>query len=235
MGNKQISNDYKIIKKLKEREFEDDYLIEKNKKYYILKKIKSKLSQKEIEEYNKLVNILKKLNNKYIIKYYNAFQEKDSFNILIEYNRNSNLKQYIQMNKYKNELIEEKIIKNIINQICTGLKEIYKNKLIHGNLRSDNIFLDKNNNIKIGYFDISEILIKDTILSKSKTENFQNFVHEDEKGAYNIKIDLYSLGCILFELLTLEEYSIDKYNNVYDKKIDTYVYNYKWNELIDYY
>ena len=233
MGNKQISNDYKIIKKLKEREFEDDYLLEKNKKYYILKKIKSKLSQKEIEEYNKIVNILKKLNNKYIIKYYNAFQEKDSYNILIEYNRNSNLKQYIQMHKYKNELIEEKIIKNIINQICTGLKEIYKNKLMHGNLRPDNIFLDKNNNIKIGYFDISKILIKDTILSKSKAENFQNFVHEDEKGAYNIKIDLYSLGCILFELLTLEEYSIDKYNNVYDKKIDTYVYNYKWNELID--
>ena len=47
-----------------------------------------------------------------------------------------------------------KIIANIIIQICLGLKEIHKNKLIHRDLTPDNIFMDNNNKIKIGDFRI---------------------------------------------------------------------------------
>ena len=42
----KASNDYKIIKKLGERGFEEIYLVEKGKKFYALKKSKSKLSEK---------------------------------------------------------------------------------------------------------------------------------------------------------------------------------------------
>ena len=49
------------------------------------------------------------------------------------------------------------IIKDIIIQICLGLKEIHKNKLIHRDLTPDNIFM-YNNKIKIGDFGVSKIL-----------------------------------------------------------------------------
>ena len=50
---------------------------------------------------------------------------------------------------------------------------------------------------------------------------------------YNNKIDLYSLGCIIYELFTLNEYFIDtKYDNK-NGKIDFNIYNPKWQNLID--
>ena len=67
----------------------------------------------------------------------------------MEYRGNTDLKENIEK---KTLLIDEKIIKNIIIQICFGLKEIYKNNLIHRNLIPDIIFMDKNNKIKIGDF-----------------------------------------------------------------------------------
>ena len=145
-------NDYKIIKKIGEGGYGEIYLIEKGNEKYALKKIKSKLTEGEMNEYNKIINILSKMNNKNIIKYYTTFIEKDSFNILMEYGGNNNLEQFIKKYKDKHQLIEENIIRDIIIQICFGLKEIHENKIpkltikpntyiIHRDLTPDNILL----------------------------------------------------------------------------------------------
>ena len=56
------------------------------------------------------------------------------------------------------KLIEEKLIYNIIKQICLGIKEIHNKKIIHRDLKPENIFMNKNNEIKIGDFGISKEL-----------------------------------------------------------------------------
>ena len=73
----------------------------------------------------------------------------------MEYGGNTDLKKYINEQE---SLIEEKTLKDIIMQICLGLKEIHNIKLIHRDLTPDNIFMDKNNKIKIGDFGVSKIL-----------------------------------------------------------------------------
>ena len=151
MGNK-----YTIKKALGEGGFGIVYLVEKDNKQYALKQSKIKLTEKEIEQYKNMINILSKINNEYLIKYYETFMENDTFNILMEYAGEKNLKQFIQDYKNKNELIDEKIIIHIILQICEGLKEIHDNKIIHRDLTPDNIFINDNNKIKIGDFGISK-------------------------------------------------------------------------------
>ena len=61
-------NDYKIIKIIGEGGYGEVYLIEKGNEKYALKKIKAKLTEGEMNEYNKIINILSKINNKNIIK-----------------------------------------------------------------------------------------------------------------------------------------------------------------------
>ena len=153
----KMENGYKILKKLGEGGFGIVYLIEKDNQQYALKQYKIRLKKEEIEQYKNIINVLSKINNEYLIKYYYSFMENNIFNILMEYAGDNDLKKFIQNYKDKDEFIDEKIIRDIIIQICKGLKEIHDNKIIHRDLTPDNIFIDKNNKIKIGDFGISKI------------------------------------------------------------------------------
>ena len=120
---------FKIIRKLGEGGFGEVYLIEKENKLYALKKTKHALNEEEMNQYNKIISILKNINSIYVTKYYYTFTEKNSFNIIMEFSGEKNLKQFIDSHREKEQLIEEYIISYIIKQICEGIKEIHKNKL----------------------------------------------------------------------------------------------------------
>ena len=229
-----MEKEYKIIRKLGEGGFGIVYLVEKNNKQYALKQCKNKLKNEEIEQYKKIINIISKINNEYLIKYYDAFIENDTFNILMEYGGDIDLKKYIKNYKDENVLIKEDIIKDIILQICKGLKEIHNNKIIHRDLTPENIFIDKNNNIKIGDFGVSKILTTLNKYTQSQIGKIKYLAPEILKGLkYNNKVDIYALGCIIYELFTTNEYFIDKKIDEKECKIDTEVYNKKYQELID--
>jgi len=158
--------------------------------------------------------------------------EENSYYILMEYGGDNNLKQFIQHYRDRNELIEEKIIYDIIIHICLGLKELHDNNIIHRNLTPDNIILDVNNKIKISGFSVSKVLNSNVHYLKDMVGTLHYIAPEISKGQkYNQKVDNYSLGCIIYELLTLNEYYID---NVIDEKhiIIPEVYNTKWQEII---
>ena len=232
MGANNEKN-FKIIRKLGEGGFGEVYLIEKDNKLYALKKTKHALSQEEINKYNKIINALKNINNPFVTKYYYTYTEKNSFNIVMEFCGEKNLKQFIADYRNKNEFIEEKIISFIITQICLGLKEIHKNQLIHRDLTPDNIFIDENNSIKIGDFGISKIIATNKY-TQSRIGKYQYFAPEIEMGEkYNNKIDIYSLGYIMYELFTQNEYYIDKRIREKDCQINSEVYNPEWQKVID--
>ena len=232
MGANNEKN-FKIIRKLGEGGFAEVYLIEKNNKLYALKKTIKPLKEEETNKYNEIINILKKIDNKYITKYYYTFSEKNSFNIVMEFCGEKNLKQFIDDYRNKDILIEENTISYIIIQICLGLKEIHKNKLIHRDLTPDNIFIDENNNIKIGDFGISKI-IGTNEYANSRIGKYKYFAPEFEIGEkYNNKIDIYSFGCVIYELFTQNEYYVDI--RIMEKvcKIDSETYNPEWQNLIN--
>ena len=225
---------YKVINKIGEGGFGEVYLIEKDNKHYALKRVKEKLKKEQIEQYNEIINILSKIDSKYIIKYYELFQENDSLNIMMDYAGEKNLKDFIENYKNENELIPENIIINIIKQICKGLYDIHKNNLIHRDLTPDNIFIDENTNIKIGDFGISKILSISNKYFKTVIGKFHYLAPEIERGLkYNNKVDIYSLGCIIYELFTLNEYYLDKKIEEKDCKINLDLYNSKWQVIID--
>ena len=137
-------------------------------KYYALKEILIREeTENDIKNYQKEADILSKFNCENIVKYYDSFKENEKFYILMEYCDGENLKEFINKNNNNNSLIEEKILYNIIIQICIGIKEIHKMKIIHRDLKPENIFMNENMNIKIGDFGISKQLNKDY----SKTTN----------------------------------------------------------------
>ena len=118
--------------------------------------------------------------------------------------------------KKKIKKIDEKIIINIIKQICLGIREIHNKNIIYRDLNPENIFLDKNNKIKIGDFGISKQFnsYKSYTFTRSGKSTTEYAAPEIlGNGNYNKKSDIYSLGCIIYELFTLSFYLHDKMRN----------------------
>ena len=236
------SQKYKIIKQLGEGGFGKVFLVSKEDKFYAIKQLSIKnLSEEEIEMAENEAKILSNIKNDHIVKYYDSYKDIDNFNILMEYCEND-LRKFIDEHKAKKELIEENIIYDIILDLILGIKEIHKNNIIHRDLKPANIFINKENKIKIGDFGISKQLDNGEKYASTNTGTNYYMAPEIIKGEqYNNKIDIWALGCIIYELFTLnicfKTKSIYGYVNKivegYHGTIDIKKYNSKWQKLID--
>ena len=229
---------YIIIKELGKGGFGkvNQVLSELDNKYYAIKEIPIKeASQEQIKNSQNEIYILSKFNCNNIVKYYDSSIDENNIYILMEFCDGENLRNLINKNQENNTLIQENIIINIIKQICIGIKEIHNKKIIHRDLKPENIFLNKNMNIKIGDFGISKQLNFNATFAITKNRAGSDHYTAPEiltKGIYNEKSDIYSLGCIIYELLTLYNYYQDKLSDEI-KTINSEFYNYKWKELIN--
>ena len=209
------------------------YLIEYNNKKYALKKIpiiSFNDEEEDLAKYENEVEFLSNLRNDNIIRYYESFKDKDYFYIIMEYGGNYNLDDFIKKYKNKNQLIPEDILTNIVYQIYLGLKEIHKSKIIHRDLKPENIFINENYEIKIGDFGISKLLKTNQKYTKTNAGTDEYKAPEIFKGIkYTNKVDIYSLGCIIYELCSRTRFFNDKndYKNIPEE------YGNKWQELID--
>ena len=154
--------------------------------------------------------------------------------IIFIYCDGDNLRSFINKHINENLLIEENILKSIIKQICIGIKEIHDKQIIHRDLKPENIFINKNMKIKIGDFGISKQLdsYKTQITKNKALTNYYASPEILNKGIYNQKSDIWSIGCIIYELFNLSIYFNDKISEDI-KKINSDIYNKKWQRLID--
>ena len=177
-----------------------------NNKIYSIKKIALKNeSEEELEEIKNEIKILININSEYTIKYINSFIKNNYFHIVNEYSEDLSLRKLIEEFKNANKLISQNLIYHIIKEICQGLKELYNNNIKHIDLNPDNIFLTNNKRIKIGCFGILKLLnnYNDYIFENN---NYYNYMAPEiikgEKA--NNKVDIWSLGCIIYELCKLD-------------------------------
>ena len=243
--NNQNLSKYKILNELGEGGFGKAYKVQNkiDKNIYVIKRINIK--SKTPEELKTIENealILKQINNEYIVKYIDSFIDNDHFNIVMEYCDNKDLKSFINTHKNNNELIHEEVIYNIILDICYGIKEIHSKNLIHRDLKPENLFISKDYKIKIGDFGISKQLINTVNYTQNQNGTCNYMAPEIiNDQIYNLKMDIWSLGCILYELLTLNLcfgcnnilrliQDIMKNNH---GTIDTNIYNKEWQNIID--
>ena len=180
------------------------------------------LSQKEINNSLNEIRILASIHNPHVVSYHEAFYSENTktLHLIMDYLDDSDLENKIISYKKSNKQFLEKEIWKIFKQIVIGLKSLHDNKIIHRDLKSANIFLDKNGICKIGDMNVSKV-IKNSILNNTQTGTPYYASPEiwNDKP-YNFKTDIWSLGCILYEICTLKPPFIGKnFEDVYHKII----------------
>lgn len=120
--------------------------------------------------------------------------------IVMEYVDGMDLKQYIR----ENHPIPYKKVINIMEQILDAIEYAHKNDVIHRDIKPHNILIDKNGNVKITDFGIAVALSQNSITqTNSLLGSVQYISPEQARGNVVTKqSDIYSLGIVLYELLT---------------------------------
>ena len=204
--SKYIGN-YQIIKKIGEGSYAKIYKVKKDNSdtLYVLKNIP--VSEEDYSSMNEILNessILSHCDNVYIIKYYDSFFFNGTFNIITEFCPYGDLFGYIKFYKVRGSRIEEKIIWIIFIQLSLGLGYLHHKKILHRDIKTKNIFIKNNLTVKIGDFGIAKILSSTSSYAHTFIGTPYYISPELCKDQpYNDKSDVWALGCVLYELCTL--------------------------------
>ena len=152
------------------------------------------------------IEILKQLNFPHLIRYYKSFVHKNKLCIIMEYADGGDLYSKIKLHAQQNRLIPENDIWNLFIQLCYGLEYLHSKKIIHRDIKSQNVFLTKKGEVKLGDFGISKILKNTNEFAKTSLGTPFFLSPEICQGkAYNHKSDVWMLGCVLYEMAALKK------------------------------
>uniref|UniRef100_A0A672ZPA9 Protein kinase domain-containing protein n=1 Tax=Sphaeramia orbicularis TaxID=375764 RepID=A0A672ZPA9_9TELE len=169
---------------------------------YVLKEIQLPKSQSKQESSRREAVLLSKMRHPNIVAFREAFEADDLLCIVMEYCSGGDLLHRIQQQKTAQFCVDD--ILKWFAQMCAGTKHIHDKRVLHRDLKAKNIFLTDNGTIKLGDFGSACILNSSKAFAQTYVGTPYYVAPEiwDNKP-YNNKSDVWSLGCVLYELCTL--------------------------------
>uniref|UniRef100_A0A8D0HUT4 non-specific serine/threonine protein kinase n=1 Tax=Sphenodon punctatus TaxID=8508 RepID=A0A8D0HUT4_SPHPU len=150
---------YTKVQKIGEGSFGKAILVKakENGRQYVIKEINiSKMSNKEREESRREVAVLANMKHPNIVLYRESFEESGCLYIVMDYCEGGDL--FKRINAQKGILFSEDQILDWFVQISLALKHVHDRKILHRDIKSQNIFLTKGRTIQLGDFGIARVL-----------------------------------------------------------------------------
>ena len=117
----------------------------------------------------KEVEIMRDLKHQFIIRYYESFIDADNnLCIVMEFAENGELEQYLNRRKQQGQPLSQDEVLEWFIQLCLGLKHIHDHRILHRDLKCENIFITSQNELKIGDFGISKLMSETFDMAKTK-------------------------------------------------------------------
>lgn len=140
------------------------------------------------------------LNHPNIVNIYDVGEEGNIYFIVMEYVDGQTLKQYIQQNRV---IPVEKVI-DIMKQITAAIEHAHQNQIVHRDIKPHNILIDYDGHVKVTDFGIAMALSATSITQTNSVLGSVHYLSPEQArgGMANKKSDIYSLGVVMFELLT---------------------------------
>ncbi|KAH6880334.1 kinase-like protein [Coprinopsis sp. MPI-PUGE-AT-0042] len=190
-----------------------------------------RMSERDRKQIVSEVNILKDLNHEHIVRYHDRHVDRDAgiLYIIMEYCGGGDLSTVIKQATKQSRPIPEDIIWHFFMQILLALchchhpnghgrsgsgsgSALYEGdergsrrpQILHRDLKPENVFLDEDNNVKLGDFGLSKALNQASFANTYVGTPYYMSPELMQEKAYDSKSDIWSLGCLIYELCALK-------------------------------
>lgn len=205
----------------------------RNERFVALKRIKFYDIQnaKARMDYLKEVSLLQQVKHPNIINFNISFIERNELFIVLELADGGDLSKLIRYFQKKKRLMPEQMILKYFTQVCSAVEYIHSKRILHRDIKPANIFMTSDGCVKLGDFGLGRFFSQNTRDAHSIVGTFYYMSPERiQESGYSFSSDVWSLGCVLYELITLNSpFSILNHEqNLVAQQQDTNPYNLQW-------
>ncbi|CAL5970902.1 Kinase [Hexamita inflata] len=165
----------------------------------VLKEIKHTFRDIE-ESLNAEIRVLEQLYHPHLAHGFDHFMYKKKFYIIMDYYENNNLLSFIQ-GKLMNP--DTKQIRTWLAQIASAVYYLHSKQIIHRDLKLENIFVSQERKLFVGDFGTIGEIVNNKL---SETYCVGTAIYQSpeliQHRPYGLKTDMWSIGCMLYEILT---------------------------------
>ena len=200
----KINERYEIVKSIGEGGMANVYLANDNilERKVAIKVLRGDLSadDKFIRRFEREAQSVSNLSHPNIVEVYDVGEEEGNHYIVMEYIEGKTLKQLLK----KRESLTLTEVIDIMTQLTDGIAHAHESYIIHRDIKPQNIMIEDNGLIKITDFGIAMALNATQLTQTNSVMGSVHYLPPEQasgKGA-TIKSDIYSLGILMYELLT---------------------------------
>lgn len=182
------------------------------------------------ERFNREARVLARLNHPHIVAVYDSgMRDKYAF-FMMEYVDGVNLRQAMKSGGFDSA---ESL--SLVQDVCSALKFAHENGILHRDIKPENILIDTRGHVKIADFGIAKLLGEDdpdnaTLTMDGAVLGTPKYMAPEQietPGDVDQRADIYSLGVVLYELLTgelpLGRFALPSEKSAIDARIDDIV------------
>ena len=200
----KINERYEIIKTIGEGGMANVYLANDTilERKVAIKVLRGDLSNDEkfIRRFKREALSVSNLSHPNIVEVYDVGEEEGNYYIVMEYIEGKTLKQLLQK---RGALTLTEVI-DIMSQLTDGLSHAHEAYIIHRDIKPQNIMIEDNGLVKITDFGIAMALNSTQLTQTNSVMGSVHYLPPEQangKGS-TVKSDIYSLGILMYELLT---------------------------------